>query len=165
MFWQSLPFSKPAQPMQTGSVPQPSKYVYIPLGNQARTAPSSSGGAGLFDDQQQQRDNVWKDEGDGDSGVEDETGTESIQYQAKGNSLTVTASKNPVLKSLRYVARQSEVAKGRLVSKVAKPKKVVGEPGVAGRMKGQKLVKKSIWDRLGSKVGESKVNRAGVFII
>ena len=164
MFWQSIPFSKSAQPTQAGSATQPSKYIYIP-GNQACTSPSSSGGAGLSDDQQHQGDNAWKDEGDGDSGVEDEAGTESLQRKTKRSSLTVTASsKSPALKSVRYVAQQSETTKLRLVSKVAKQKKVVGEPGAAGHMKGQKLVKKSIWDRLGSKVGESKVSGVGVFM-
>ena len=165
MFWQSVPFSKSAQPTQVASAPQPSKYVYIPPGNQARAASSSFGSAVLSDDQEQQGDDVWKDEGDGDSGVEDETGTESVQCETKGDSLTVTASsKRPALKSVRYVAKHRDVAMVRLGSKVTKQIKAVGEPGTAGRMKGQKLVKTSIWDRLGSKVGESKVSRESVIM-
>lgn len=148
------------QPTQTGSVPQPSKYVYVPS-NQAGTALTGSVGPGLPDIQQQQGDDVWKNEGDGDSGVEDEPGTESLQHKAEGSSLTVTAfSKKPVLKSVRYVARQGETAKLR---PVAGEKKVAGEPGAAGRKKGQLVVKKSIWDRLGSKVGETRVRKVSVF--
>lgn len=110
--------------------------------------------------QQQQLSEQWKDEGDADSGLEDGAQTDSLQGEQGGGKLPSTARtflKKPVLKSVRYVAKQKSNLETEGPSGEAKV------PGMSSGAKGQQLiVKKSIWDRLGGKVGETSGKQATV---
>ena len=145
LFWHSLPFDKPGQakPM-TRAPPQPSKYVYIPGSKPSTAAPpeDASGVESAGDQQQLPAREGWKGEGDYDSGLEDAAQTDSIQQEGgERSTLTFMAmSKKPPLKGVKRVVKKGT---GKVVAKVGAGKSI-GQPA-----------KKSIWDRLGSKVGET----------
>lgn len=131
MFWQH---NKPVQPKRTL---QPSKYVYIP-GSQPNRETS---GVDSSSDRQRPPNEGWKEEGDDDSGLEDGAQPNSLQQEARErDTLTSTAafSKAPALKGTTRVVR-----KGSAASKVGMEKST-SQPG-----------KKSVWERLGGKVGET----------
>ena len=146
LFWNSLPANKPGQakPM-TRAPPPPSKYVYVP-GSKASTAAPLGDASRVKSavDQQQQLppSEGWKGDGDYDSGLEDAAQTDSIQQEGgERSTLTFTAmSKKPPLKGVTRVVKK---AAGKVVAKVGTGTSIV-QPA-----------KKSIWDRLGGKVGET----------
>ena len=141
---------KRARTQETSHTAQPSKYVYVPS-NQASAVPLT----GSSDDQQQQRNERWEDDGGDDSGLEDGIQTDFQQQKGGESSLIpMVFSGKPVLKSVMHVAKQSN-AKSRLVTKVVKEKKLTDESETLSRVKGQRQGKKSIWERLGNKVGET----------
>ena len=146
---------KPTQPKPS----QSSKYVYVP-GNQASATTSStfSGLEGASHHQHnhhQLQGEDWKDDGGGDSGLEDGAQTDFVHQEEQGTSLSLTTfSQEPVLKVVKPGAKQTTAGKSRLVTKAVMDKrKPIGQSETTGRGKGQQQVKKSIWDRLGNKAG------------
>ena len=136
IFWQAIPMDKPAPQMKQT--------------NQANSVPPTNMAA----DQQQQQ---LVDEGDADSGLEDGAQVETLQQRKQGGKLPLTARtilKKPVLKSVRYVAKQK--------SKVVAEAPPVEAKSSSGAKDQQQVAKKSIWDRLGSKVGEISGKQATV---
>ena len=118
--------------------------------NQANSVPPTNRASRQ---QQVQRLNEQrKEEGDADSGLEDGAQADSLQQQEEVGKLPSTIRtflKKPVLKSVRYVAKQ----KSKPVTGVPAQVKLTGtSSGAKGQ---QQVTKKSIWDRLGSRVGET----------
>lgn len=144
IFWQAIPMDKPAPQMkQTNQVPVNS----VPQTNMADSQ------------QQQQLVEQWKDEGDADSGLEDGAQMDSLQQGKQGGKLpssTRTILKKPVLKSVRFVAKQ----KSKAVAEV--PPAEAKVTAISSGAQGQQVAKKSIWDRLGSRVGETSGKQATV---
>jgi hypothetical protein len=143
IFWQAFTMDKPTPQMKQT--------------NEANLLPPTNMADGQ---QQQQLIDQWKDEGDGDSGLEDGAQADSLQRRKESRKLpstTRTFVKKPILKSVRYVAKQ----KSKLVAEVppAEMKLTVASSGAQGQ---QQVAKKSIWDRLGSKVGETSGKQATV---
>ena len=141
MFWQSIPIDKPTYTNQANSIPP-------------------TGAAG---NQQQQLNERWKEEGDGDSGLEDGAQADSLQQGEETGERSLTfvalAAKKPVMKGVVHAAKQSS-ARSRLVTRVATENKLTGTPsGVKGQ---QQIMKKSIWDRLGGRAGETSGKQATV---
>ena len=118
--------------------------------NQTNSAPPTN----MADGQQQQQ---LVDEGDADSGLEDGAQAETLQRGKQDRKLPSTARtilKKPVLKSVRYVAKQK--------SKVGAEVPPVEAKSSSGAKDQQQVAKKSIWDRLGSKVGETSGKQATI---
>ena len=134
------------------------KQAQMSQTNQANSVPATY----TADGQQQQVQRLneqWKEEGDADSGLEDGAQADSLQQEeevGKLPSTTRTFLKKPVLKSVRYVAKQ----RSKLVTGVPAEVKLTGtSSGAKGQ---QQVAKKSIWDRLGSKVGETSGNQTTI---
>ena len=120
--------------------------MYVP-GNQASatTSSTSSGLEGASNHQHyhhQLQGEDWKDDGGGDSGLEDGAQSDFVHQE------------EPVLKVVKPGAKQTTAGKSRLVTKAVMDKrKLIGQSETTGSGKGQQQAKKSIWDRLGNKAG------------
>ena len=128
------------------------KPAQIKQTNQTNAVPPTN----TADNQQQQLSDRWKDEGDADSGLEDGAPADNVQEEEGTGVRPSTLLKKPVLKSVRYVAKQNS-AKSKLVTRVPAEKSITGISGGA-----QKVAKKSIWERLGNRAGESSGKQATV---
>ena len=140
IFWQAIPMGK-AAPQMT----QTTKTNSVPPTNAA-------------DSQQlEQLNEQWKDEGDADSGLEDGAQAGALHHQGEG--VGTFLKEKPVLKSVRYVAKQ----KSKHVSGVPPPeaKSTETSSGAKGQLHVQ-VTRKSIWDRLGSRIGDGSRKPATV---
>lgn len=108
--------------------------------------------------QQQQLNEAWKEDGDGDSGLEDGAQADSPQQNDEAGERSLTTrvlSKKPILKSVMHAAKQTASARPKLAARVPAEKKLtVTSIGAQGRQ--EQTAKKSIWERLGNKVGGGK---------